>query len=203
MPGPSAMDIPDGYSDIPSGKTASVVTHLQMFEPPSARAERWEGSWSLVRADASDPETYRALFRRVGEPWLWTSRLLMSDEKLRHVLSDPLYETYVFEADGQKEGLAELDFRIEGESELSFFGLTPAMVGQGAGRWMMNRVLGLAWSRPIRRLWVHTCSLDHPGALDFYVRSGFVPFRRQIEVCDDPRLSGLLPRAVAPQVPLL
>ena len=68
---------------------------------------------------------------------------------------------------------------------------------------MMNRALGLAWARPIRRLWVHTCSLDHPGALDFYIRSGFVPFRRQIEVVDDPRATGLLPKTAAPQVPLL
>ncbi|MCY4565611.1 MAG: GNAT family N-acetyltransferase, partial [Gammaproteobacteria bacterium] len=54
-----------------------------------------------------------------------------------------------------------------------------------------------------RRLWVHTCTFDHPGALDFYIRTGFVPYRRQIEVADDPRITGVLPRSAAPQVPLL
>ncbi len=143
------------------------------------------------------------LFRSIGERWLWTSHLLMSDEELRNVLNDPLYETYVFVAEREQSGLLELDFRNEGECEISFLGLTPEMVGQGAGRWMMNRVMELAWSRPIRRLWVHTCSLDHPGALDFYIRSGFVPFRRQVEIMDDPRVTDLLPRTAAPQVPLL
>ena len=127
----------------------------------------------------------------------------MSDDELRTLLGDPLYDACVFVAEGQEEGLAELDYRAAGECEISFFGLTPAMVGRGAGRWMMDRMLERAWAQPIRRLWVHTCSLDHPGALDFYVRSGFVPFRRQIEVMDDPRVTGLLPRTAAPQVPLL
>ena len=197
------MEIPDGYSDIPSGKTASVVTHLQMFERPPERAERSEASWTLRKAAPAAVDWYRALFRRIGEEWLWASRLEMSDVELRTVLGDPLYDAYAFEAAEQEEGLVELDYRTEGECELSFFGLTPAMGGKGAGRWMMNRALELAWSRPIHRLWVHTCSLDHPGALDFYIRSGFVPFRRQIEVVDDPRATGLLPITAAPRVPLL
>ncbi len=197
------MDIPNGYSDISSGKVASVVTHLQMFERPPVRTARTETTWTLREVDVPNVEMYRTLFRRVGEDWLWASRLLMSDEELRDVLGNPRYEAYVFEREGQEEGLVELDFRVEGECELSFFGLTPAVLGQGAGRWMMNRVLELAWSRPIGRLWVHTCSLDHPGALDFYIRSGFVPFRRQIEVMDDPRMNGLLPRTAAPHVPSL
>lgn len=197
------MEIPDGYSDIPSGKTASVVTHLQMFQRPPARPERSEAAWTLRKVDSSGVDRYRTLFRRIGEDWLWSSRLEMRDDEVQHVLSDPLYDAYVFEAEGNEEGLIELDFRIKDECELSFFGLTPLMVGRGAGRWMMSRVLECAWSRPIQRLWVHTCSLDHPGALDFYVRSGFVPFRRQVEVTDDPRIIGLLPRTAAPHVPLL
>ena len=197
------MDVPDGYSDIPRGKIVSVVTHLQMFQRPPVRAERSEASWGLRKVDVSDLAWYRSLFRRIGEGWLWFSRLQLSDEELRGVFSAPLYETYVFEAQGREEGLVELDFGTDGECELSFFGLTPPLVGCGAGRWMMNRVLELAWSRPIRRLWLHTCSLDHPGALDFYIRSGFAPFNRQIEVADDPRVIGLLPMSAAPQVPLL
>jgi hypothetical protein len=50
---------------------------------------------------------------------------------------------------------------------------------------------------------VHTCTLDSPDALPFYIRSGFVPFARQVEVYADPRVAGVLPREAAPQVPLL
>jgi GNAT superfamily N-acetyltransferase len=99
--------------------------------------------------------------------------------------------------------LLELDFRVTGECELLFFALTDKLVGTGTGRWLMNRALELAWARPIRRMWVHTCTLDHPGAVDFYRRSGFVPFGRQVEVCDDPRVTGLVRRDAAPHVPIL
>ena len=197
------MNIPDGYSDIPSGKTAEVVTYLEMFQQPPVRAERSEASWTLRKVDLPDVGWYRSLFRRVGENSLWFSRLRMNDDELRDIINDSRCDIYVFEAQGQEEGLVELFFDTEGECELSFFGLTPPMIGQGAGRWMMNRVLELAWSRPIRRLRLLTGTLDHPSALDFYIRSGFAPFRRQIDVADDPRAIGLLPKTAAPHVPLL
>ena len=202
-PGPIAMDIPDGYSDIPAGKIATVVTHLQLCQRPSLRPEHPQDSWVLRKTNWPDLDQYRALFRRIGEDLFWFSRLRLNDDQLRERFSAPPYEAYVFEAAGREEGIMELDFGVEGECQLAFFGLTPTMVGRGAGRWMMNRALEIAWSRPIRRMWVHTCSLDHPDALDFYVRSEFEPFRRQIEVYDDPRITGLLPRDAAPRVPII
>ena len=197
------MDIPDGYSDIPAGKIATVVTHLQLCQRPSLRPDHAQDSWILRKTNWPDLDEYRALFRRIGENLFWFSRLRLNDDELRERFTAQFYEAYVFEAAGQKEGLVELNFAIEGECELTIFGLTPTLVGRGAGRWMMNRALEIAWSRPIRRMWVHTCSLDHPDALGFYIRSGFEPFRRQIEVYDDPRITGLLPRDAAPQVPII
>ena len=198
-----AMDIPDGYSDIPAGKIATVVTHLQLCKRPSLRPEHTQDSWVLRKTDWPDLDRYRALYRRIGEDLFWFSRLRFSDDELREIFAPPAYEAYVFESAGQEEGIVELDFGVEGECQLVFFGLTPTMVGRGAGRWMMNRALETAWSRPIRRMWVHTCSLDHPEALAFYIRSGFEPFRRQVEVYDDPRLTGLLPRDAAPRMPII
>jgi hypothetical protein len=55
----------------------------------------------------------------------------------------------------------------------------------------------------VERVQVHTCSLDHPAALPAYLRAGFVAQRRAFESFPDPRLAGLLPRDVAPQIPLI
>ena len=70
-------------------------------------------------------------------------------------------------------------------------------------RWLMNRALEKVWQRPLSRFWVHTCTLDHPRALNFYRAQGFVPYARAIETFTDPRASGLLPAEAAPHVPLL
>ena len=75
--------------------------------------------------------------------------------------------------------------------------------GQGAGRALMNLAIEKAWARPIRRFWVHTCTLDHHAALGFYQRSGFTPYARRVEVADDPRVTGLVPRSFAPHLPII
>jgi hypothetical protein len=67
----------------------------------------------------------------------------------------------------------------------------------------MNRALETAWSRELRRVWVHTCTFDHPSAVAFYQRSGFRAFRRQIEVADDPRLDGTASPTAARHVPII
>jgi len=198
------MMLPDGYADVPAGKIAAVVTSLEMTARPMLRSDPpAEAGFGLNRIARPDLTWFRALFRRVGEHYLWSSRLRMPDEDLTAELLDPGMETYALTRDGDDLGLLQLDFRQVGEGELGFFGVTDELIGTGAGRWLMNRALERAWSRPIRRCWVHTCTLDHPAALGFYLRSGFTAYRRQIEVLDDPRLTGHLPRGAAPQVPII
>ena len=173
-----------------------------MLAPVPPRPERAAAGWSLQRVVDPDLAWYRELYARVGGPYLWAWRLAQSDDVLGAMLHDPVLENYVFRDGEAEEGMLELSFRTPGECEIIYFGVTERLVGSGAARFMMNRVLERAWSQPIRRLWLHTCTLDHPRAVPFYLRSGFVPFKREIEIFDDPRALGRLPRDVAPHVPL-
>jgi GNAT superfamily N-acetyltransferase len=194
--------LPLGYSPVPPGKLVNMVTCLEMLERPAARpspaigltVERWH--------DPSAPD-YRELYRRVGEDWLWVSRLLMPDEKLQALLDRPQVEVFVLTDGSRQLGLLELDFSEEGECEIAYFGVVAEAIGQGSGRLLMNAAIEQAWSRPIHRLWVHTCNFDHPAALAFYQRSGFRPYAFLAEVCDDPRLDGRMRRNAAPHIPLI
>lgn len=197
------MLLSDGYHDLPAGKLATVVTYLEMEAAPPVRRDRADAPWSLRHVASPPVEWYRDLYRRVGTDWLWSSRLELDDAALSAIVHDPLVEVRALVHDGRDEGLLELDFRTSGECELGFFGLSASLLGQGAGRWLMNRALERVWARPVRRFWLHTCSLDDPSALAFYRRSGFLPYDRKVEVFDDPRLTGLLPRSAAPQVPVI
>jgi GNAT superfamily N-acetyltransferase len=196
------MILPDGTSDVPAGKIAAVVTHLEMTERPALRPDP-EGAWTLRKVPSPDLDWFRDLYRRVGEEWLWFSRLQMADAELAAIIRAPMVDVHALVHEGREQGLLELDFREAGQCELAFFGVTTKLIGGGAGRWLMNRALELAWSRPVTRVWVHTCSFDHPSALAFYQRSGFRPFRRQIEIADDPRLDGTAPRSAAKHVPII
>ena len=104
---------------------------------------------------------------------------------------------------GVEVGILELDFRADGECELGYFGLVQELTAKGFGRWLMAQALALAWRKSVKRVWVHTCTLDHPRALGFYRAAGFVPYATAIETFADPRIAGLLPREAAPHVPLI
>jgi len=191
------------FWDVPQGKIAAVVTHLQMFERPAPRKVP-DIDVTLVKHATPDLDWYRDLFTSVGGlDWMWFSRLGMSDKELGAILGRDDVWIFALEKAGRAEGLLELDFRVEGECELGYFGLTPAMIGTGAGRWLMEQALDKAWSQPITRFHVHTCTLDSPQALPFYMRSGFTAYRRQVEIADDPRLIGVLPRTSSPQEPVI
>ncbi len=186
-----------------SGELAAIVTSLEMRERPRP-APLPATRLRLARWDQPDPDKYRALFRRIGQKWLWFSRLMLDDAALGAIIHDPAVAVYaVTDPAGIEVGLLELDFRRAGQCEIAFFGLIPELAGKGLGRWLMAQAIALGWRKDVTRLWVHTCTLDHPSALGFYRAQGFVPFARAIETFADPRLLGILPRDAAPQIPLL
>ncbi|UJW73839.1 GNAT family N-acetyltransferase [Rhizobium sp. SL42] len=195
--------LPLGYSALPAGTIANVVTCLEMHHRPDAAKPTAAPGMTLERWVDVDLDQYRNLFRRVGEDWMWVSRLIMPDDELRATLSDPGIELFAAMKDGAPVGILELDFRKPGECELVFFGLVPEAIGQGAGRWLMSQALDKAWSKPISRLWLHTCHFDHPGAITFYRRSGFEPYGTFVEVTEDPRLTGTMRIDAAQHVPLI
>jgi GNAT superfamily N-acetyltransferase len=188
---------------VANDQIATIVTHLEMRQRPRP-APIPPAPLRLVPWKAPAPEAYRTLFRRVGEPWLWFSRLAMSEEELAAIIHDPAVEVYaITDPRGVEVGLLELDFRSLPDCELSFLGLIPELTGKGFGRWLMAQAKSLAWRKEVTRFWVHSCTLDSPAALGFYIQSDFVPFKREVETFADPRLIGLLSPDAAPHVPLL
>lgn len=192
----------DGYHDVDPHKIVTVETSLQMFARPPVRSAPTPADARLVRLENVGAAEYLDLYRAVGRDWLWFMRLAISEPDLLAIVRDPKVEVYRLEAPCGV-GILELDYREPDECELAFFGLSPGLVGTGAGRWLMEQAQDLAWSRPIKRFWVHTCTLDAQGAVAFYMRSGFVPFRRKVEITDDPRHLGRSPKDSAPHFPLI
>lgn len=193
----------DGFHDVPAGKVAMVVTHLEMTEKPSLRDVTLpEGV--IFRRVTPDLAWYRDIFTRVGAlEWLWFGRLTMTTAELQAILDDPDVQFFTLSRNGIDQALLELDFRHEGQCELAYFGLTPALIGSGCGAYLMNEAISRAWARPIKRFHVHTCTIDSPQALSFYIRSGFAPYKQQVEIDDDPRISGVLPREAGAHVPII
>ena len=194
---------PDGLTALPHGKLATLVTFLERrLEQVPARQPLPAGI-SLARLQGADLTRYRALFRLIGAEWLWFSRLALDDAALREEIDHPAVDMIVLQHAGENVGLFELDLRTSQLAKLSFLGVAAAMLGRGLGQLLMAEGLNRAREAGATAIHVNTCAFDHPNALAFYIRNGFVPVRRAIELFDDPRITGLLPRDAAPHIPLM
>jgi GNAT superfamily N-acetyltransferase len=184
---------------IPPGHVGAVVTYLEMTERPKPKPL----PASILRLKPwrdPEPAKYRLLFRRVGQRWLWYSRLLMDDARLAAEMGEV---HAVIDAAGIEVGMLELDFRNPGECLIRFLGLVPELAGQGHGDWLFAQAMMLAWRTGVRRISVNTCTLDHPAALPAYLKAGFTARGRAFESFPDPRLADILPADSAPQLPVV
>jgi GNAT superfamily N-acetyltransferase len=163
----------------------TTVTYLEMTGPPH-HAELHAPLRKLALLHAEEPPVsfYRYLYDVVGSPWHWVERKRLSDDELRAVIQHERVEIYVLYAAGVPAGYAELDRREEDEIELAFFGLAPEFIGQRLGPYFLDWMIWRAWEYEPRRLWVHTCTLDHPKALGLYQRLGFTPYMQETQFLD-------------------
>ncbi len=126
---------------------------------------------------------YRELYDRVGRPWLWYERRLLSDGALETLLRRPDHELHVARHDGDLVGYFEL-----GGEELVFFGLTLAYTGRRIGQWLLDCAIERAFARGIARLVLNTNTLDHPKALATYRKAGFRAASQETRTLRDPRV---------------
>ncbi len=146
----------------------------------------------ILRAKRPPVPFYRYLYNCVGEPWLWYMRRKIDDEALCAIIHDENVEVYVLYVSGVPAGYVELDRRSNNEVELAYFGLLPEFIGRGLGSYLLDWALSQAWCTQPERVWVHTCNLDHPKALEIYQRAGFVSYKQETTRIDDPRLDGTI-----------
>lgn len=196
------MMLAAGLHDVPNGHLAAVVTYLEMSAPVMAASKPFPEGFTAQQEQLSN-DSYRAIFRAIGAPWLWTSRLTLADDALATILTNPQIEHWVVRNKSEAIALIELDFSAQGICELAFFGMVKSVTGQGLGGPMMTLAQERAFHGEAELFTVHTCSLDDPRALGFYLHAGFVPVRRAVEIFEDPRLDGFYDPTTAPQIPCL
>jgi len=148
-----------------------MVTHSQRSVPAPV------DGLAVIHAVRPTLAYYRFLYDAVGRDWDWTSRKKLSGAELAQIIHDPRVEVHVLFAAGVPAGFAELDRRTEGEIELKQFGLMPEFIGRGLGRYFLQWTIDRAWSYRPKRLWLHTCNLDHPAALPNYQKAGFTVYK--------------------------
>ena len=163
------------------------VTYLQMFAapaPPAAPAPTVQ----VLRANAPTVSFYRFLYGTVGRPWQWFERLKLDDDILHAQINAPDIEIDVLYVDGVPAGYVEMDAKLKPDVEIAYFGLMPEFIGKGHGAYFLRWALHRAWQLQPTRVWLHTCSLDHPRALSTYQSAGLEAYRRETVHINDPKI---------------
>jgi len=152
-----------------------TIWYLQMLDPSWHRAAARPARLVLEKVPAS-PELSRELYRQVGDDWMWIDRLPWTIAQWREYTDNPALECWLAFYDGLRAGYFDLERLADGSVQIVYFGLLPQFVGQGLGGELLSHAVETAWSCRPTRVWLHTCSLDHPSALPNYVARGFRQF---------------------------
>lgn len=159
---------------------------LEMTDPEQlAPAPEPDPELEIREVELASPELSRMLYTAVGSDWYWTDRLEWSWDRWNDWLSRPELETWVGWVRGAPAGFFELERRHDAV-ELVSFGLLPGFIGRGLGKRLLHAALRRAWALGPRRVWVHTCSLDGPAALDNYRARGLTVYDERIEPREVP-----------------
>ena len=160
----------------------ATVYYLEMHECPDGNSHPLPEGFRATKVVPPDPQVNARFYREVGGPWAWRALLVWSDEDWAKVVDRPEFHTWVATLNGDELGYFEIEQQQGGDVEIVHFGLIGEFTGQGLGRAMLCEAIRLAWELPgTRRLWLHTCTRDHPGALKNYQQRGFTLYRKEIE----------------------
>ncbi len=155
-------------------KVDVTTSYLEMTAPSDLRPKRSPRTDVVIaRVPAPMPELNRFFYTAVGGNWYWIDRLPWTYAQWLAYLDRPELETWVLSVAGVPAGYCELESQRAGDVEIVYFGLLPAFIGQGLGSHLLTWSVERAWALGARRVWLHTCTLDHPHALAHYTARGF------------------------------
>lgn len=158
---------------------SSTVFHLEMLSPSELKPAVIRPGFEFVEI-CSASESSR-LYREVGGSWQWEDRLPWSPEKWEQLVSSPAVITWHVFFNGEEVGYVEVERQAEGSVEIVYFGLLPGMIGKGLGGGMLTLVVRRVWEMDgTERVWLHTCTEDHPAARANYEKRGFRLFRTEV-----------------------
>jgi ribosomal protein S18 acetylase RimI-like enzyme len=156
-------------------------TYLEMRSPNELRPAPVPAPEPRIeRLAQCSPDMFRFLYAEVGRAFRWTDRLSWSDEQVQRYLSDPRTSIWLMSWENSPAGYFELREQEDGSVEIAYFGLLPAFIGRGWGKYLLTQAVLAAWRLSPTRVWLHTCTLDHPAALPNYLKRGFQVVREEV-----------------------
>ena len=126
------------------------------------------------------PDFCKFLYKEVGKDFFWRDRLRWSDQQWLDYINNNFFRLYVLKYKNNLAGYYELLYDINTNSiEIPYFGIFKELYGKGIGGYLLTDAILTAFEGNIDKVWVHTCTLDHPNALKNYIARGMNIFKTE------------------------
>ena len=157
-----------------------TVTFLEMHERPAAEPAPIPGTEFRLLQKPVDVNEYREIYYAVGEKHFWLDRMVMPDEELFEKINADNIGIFIFYVNNEPAGYIEF-IKEPRFTEILYFGIRPAFIGKGFGKYFLQWVIAKAWSYGVEWIQLNTCTLDHPNALPNYKKAGFKEVRTETQ----------------------
>lgn len=158
-----------------------TIYYLEMRSAEDISEKSRPDDLSIHECEIKQFQFNRFLYQLIGGPWQWVDKMSWSDQEWINYAENDNLRTWVAYHRGAPAGYYELQQQQGGDVEIVYFGLAPKFIGMGFGGYLLTQAIRSAWSwNGTRRVWVHTCSLDHPGALGNYKARGMKVYREEL-----------------------
>ncbi len=137
------------------------------------QAKKPNSKFTVGKVSVNDFQLNKFFYKQIGQSYQWNDRLIWNDEKWINYVSNPNVLTFFLKDNKNKAGFFELIYhKDKREMEIAYFGLLRDYVAKKLGGYMLTEAIKISFSYNVKRVWVHTCSLDHKNALKNYLARG-------------------------------
>jgi GNAT superfamily N-acetyltransferase len=133
----------------------------------------------LVKLEIPSPELGRFFYLTIGGEYFWVDRLNWDYNRWNNYLSKPYVEMSLIYLNNTPIGYYEINKKEFPSIELVYFGLMKNFISNGYGTCLLKEIIEYCKNLNGNRLWLHTCSLDHEKALNFYKKNGFKLYKTE------------------------
>ena len=136
--------------------------------------------YSVKIVEPKDFELNKFFYKNVGSSFHWVDRLVWTEKQWIKYILDEKVKTYILKNKEDLAGYFELIFHKDNnEVEIAYLGLLEEYYNKKLGSYLLSAAIKNSFLYNPRRVWVHTCSLDHKNALNNYISRGMKIFKRE------------------------
>ena len=127
-----------------------------------------------------DFQLNKFFYKNIGKDHNWVDRLIWTDKQWINYVSDKKVKTYILKYKNDLAGYFELILNKEiNEVEIAYLGLLKEYHNKKFGSYLLSSAIKNSFLEKPKRVWVHTCSLDHKNALYNYLSRGMKIFKKE------------------------